>query len=87
MELAAPCDIDDARCYGDGATYFYRDDNAPRCDPIVRRRIRSLVNSCTALRSELHRRALIQSRDEPPPEKARSHADLIRHTFSEGVAA
>jgi hypothetical protein len=86
LSLAAACD--GPPTYGAKLAHtFYGEHAQPARDPIVRRRLRSLVNSCSVLKDELRCRALITSDDGPPPVKARSHADLIRHTFSEGAAA
>lgn len=90
MALAVPCDIDAERLYGGNPiATFFRDDAQPAVDPPVRARLRKLIASCSALRDELHRRALIASHDttlQPPPAKVRTHADLIRRTFAEAAA-
>ncbi len=88
MELASVCD-GPAMFGAKLAHTFFHEHARPGADPAVRQRIRSLVNSCATLKAELRRRsdAMDAPADEPPPEKARTHADLIRHTFSEGVAA
>jgi hypothetical protein len=66
---------------------FFREHAQPSADPAVRRRIRTLVNSSTAMKAELRRRGeAIDTDDGPPPTKARSHADLIHHTFGEAAA-
>jgi hypothetical protein len=87
LSLAAVCD--GPPMYGAKLAHtFYGEHAQPARDPIVRRRLRSLVNSCSVLKSELRRLSdTMDAAAEPPPEKARSQADLIRHTFSEGVAA
>ena len=62
---------------------FFREHSKPAADPIVRRRLRELVNSCSAMKAELRLRAeAMGSGDEQPPTKAREHADLIAHTFA-----
>jgi hypothetical protein len=68
---------------------FFGEHAQPAADPVVRRRLRALVGGCSVLRDELRRRsdAVDADPDEPPPTQAAAHADLIRHTFSEGVAA
>jgi hypothetical protein len=83
LSLAVPCDIDAERLYGVKPIHqFFRDDAQPHCDPAVRRRIRGLVNSCAVLKAELKRRAdAMTSDDTPPPEKARTHADLVNAVF------
>jgi hypothetical protein len=68
-------------------TQFYGDHTQPTRDPAVRKRLRSLVEGCSVLRAELRRRSdAMDAADEPPPEKAREGADLIRHTFGEVAA-
>lgn len=57
---AVACDPDDPRLYGIAdPTLFYRPDdvNAPRCCPVVRRRLAELVRSMPALREEIDRRS------------------------------
>jgi hypothetical protein len=91
--LATAAPIDAKPLYGaTPLTTFYRADHAsaPFADPIVRRRLRHLIEGCMALRNELRKRERMQretAAEDAKPEKARSHADLIRHTFSDGVAA
>ena len=82
MELAAVCDW--APLYGAKLLHtFFREHSKPAADPIVRRSLRELVNSCSAMKAELRLRAeAMGSGDEQPPTKAREHADLIAHTFA-----
>jgi hypothetical protein len=78
--LAVPCDPDAPKLYGCKPIYhFYRPDHpsAPFADPVVRRRLRSLVAGCEALRAELRRRGAL-----PEPKQTASHADLVAKTFS-----
>jgi hypothetical protein len=58
---------------------FYRPDdgNAAVCDPIVRKRLRSLVEGMPALKAELRRRAATPARTQTA-----SHADLVSLTFN-----
>jgi len=89
LSLAVPCDIDAPRLYGAKPIHqFFREDCQPAVDPPVRARLRKLIASCSALRDELHRRALIQSHDatQPEPKRARSHAHLVNQVFG-GAAA
>jgi hypothetical protein len=87
LALAVPCD--GPAMYGAKLAHtFYHEHAQPSADPVVRRRIRGLVESCLVLKSELRRRALMASEiaDGAPPENAREGADLIRHTFGEAAA-
>jgi hypothetical protein len=86
MELATVAD--GPPLYGaKPVTAFYGEFAQPNYDPVVRRRIRTLVNEYAVLRAELRRRAAaIDAADDPPPAKARESADLIRHTFAEAAA-
>jgi hypothetical protein len=89
LSLAVACDIDDKPLFGVTPIYqFFREDCQPAVDPPVRARLRKLIASCSALRDELHRRALIQSHDatQPEPKRARSHAHLVNQVFG-GAAA
>lgn len=57
-KAAVACDGDAARLHGAANTAFlYHDDNAPRCDPIVRRRLADLSAKCPVLAAEVERRS------------------------------
>jgi hypothetical protein len=80
LALATVCN--DPPLYGvEPIATFFRADAQPVCDPAVRKRLRSLIDTCAVLKSELRRRALIAS-DAPPPTQAQQHADLISQTFA-----
>jgi hypothetical protein len=82
LALAVPCD--GPPMYGSKlATRFYGEHARPAADPAVRRRLQSLVESCGVMKSELRRRALMASAadEQPPPEKAATHADLVSAVF------
>jgi hypothetical protein len=83
MELATVAD--GPPLYGAKLFYqFFGEHAQPTADPIVRRRLRSLIDGCSVLKAELRRRSDAMTRDDAPP--ARSHADLIRHTFADAAA-
>jgi hypothetical protein len=86
LTLAVPCD--GPAMYGAKLAHtFYHEHAQPTRDPAVRRRLRSLVESCGVMKTEIRRRALMASAAaEPAPEKVREGADLIRHTFGEAAA-
>jgi hypothetical protein len=54
---AVACDPE-PKMYGVANSYFYRPDdvNAPRCCPVVRKRLAELVRSIPALQEEIQRR-------------------------------
>jgi len=68
---------------------LYRDDgNAAVCDPVARKRLRSLIECCGILKAELRRRERMQhatstTTPAPTPTKAAVHADLVASVFGD----
>jgi hypothetical protein len=67
-------------------SFFYRSDdqNAPRCCPLVRRRLADLMGRCPVLREEIERRREAEATKSPPP---LSHDELIAQIFRKRVSA
>jgi hypothetical protein len=83
LELATAEPADGPRLYGAKPIHtFFKADAQPTLDPVVRARLRTLINGCGVLRDELRRRNRMQMAPiEPTPSKRVENLDLIRATF------
>jgi hypothetical protein len=81
---AEPCDPDSPRLYGaPGTAFLYHNDDAPRCDPIVRTRLADLSRRCPVLAAEVQRRTNAAEAANPV---RLTHAQLMASVFSEAAA-